>query len=72
MIHEAKEGYGPICEFFGLPIPEEPYPRLNDTKERLKIASKRKQISFAIIFGTPVFIGTTLYFLLKYLEIHKQ
>jgi hypothetical protein len=28
---EAKDGWGPLCEFLGKPVPkDEPYPRVND------------------------------------------
>jgi len=30
LIHEAKEGWKPLCEFLGKPIPDEPYPRVNE------------------------------------------
>ncbi len=72
LIHEAKDGYGPICDFLGLPMPEEPYPRLNDTKEQQERGRRGRQISYAIIFGTPVIFGTASYFVLKYLGILKH
>ena len=30
LVYEVKEGWGPLCEFLGVPEPEEPFPRLND------------------------------------------
>ena len=30
LVYEVKEGWGPLCEFLGMPEPEEPFPRLND------------------------------------------
>ena len=30
---EAKQGWGPLCEFLGQPIPDEPYPRVNTSEE---------------------------------------
>ncbi len=32
LIHEAKDGWQPLCEFLGNPIPETPYPRVNEAK----------------------------------------
>jgi Sulfotransferase domain len=29
---EPSQGWGPLCEFLGQPVPSIPYPRLNDTK----------------------------------------
>lgn len=30
---EAAEGWEPLCEFLGAPVPAEPYPRVNTTEE---------------------------------------
>lgn len=35
LVFEAKDGWGPLCEFLGKPIPSEPYPRVN-SKEEMK------------------------------------
>jgi len=28
----AEDGWGPLCRFLGKPIPDEPYPRINETE----------------------------------------
>ena len=33
LIHSAKDGWGPLCAFLDVPVPEEPYPWVNDSKE---------------------------------------
>lgn len=33
LVFEASQGWAPLCEFLGKPIPEEPYPRTNTTEE---------------------------------------
>jgi hypothetical protein len=38
---QATEGWGPICKALGLPVPDEPFPHENTTKEWLEL---RKQI----------------------------
>ncbi|KAI1923140.1 hypothetical protein LOZ58_003693 [Ophidiomyces ophidiicola] len=30
--YNIKEGWGPLCEFLGVPVPDEPFPHLNDSK----------------------------------------
>jgi hypothetical protein len=32
LLFEAKDGWEPLCAFLGVPVPDEPYPRLNDTQ----------------------------------------
>ncbi|KAK9709244.1 hypothetical protein K7432_009162 [Basidiobolus ranarum] len=39
LVFEVKEGWEPLCKFLGKPVPDEPFPHVNDTnemKERLK------------------------------------
>jgi hypothetical protein len=33
LVHEAKEGWGPLCAFLGKPVPEFPYPRVNEASQ---------------------------------------
>lgn len=33
LVFEASEGWAPLCEFLGVPVPEEPYPKVNTTED---------------------------------------
>jgi hypothetical protein len=33
LVFEAKDGWGPLCAFLNVPVPDEPYPRTNDRAE---------------------------------------
>ncbi len=33
LVYEIREGWAPLCSFLGLPVPEEPFPRVNSTEE---------------------------------------
>ncbi|WP_166173973.1 sulfotransferase family protein [Rubrobacter tropicus] len=38
LVYDVKEGWAPLCDFFGLDIPDEPFPHLNDAREmRLRL-----------------------------------
>lgn len=43
--YSVKEGWNPLCEFLNVPVPNEPFPRLNDPEA---FAEKAKQIGFEI------------------------
>jgi hypothetical protein len=30
---EVRQGWGPLCDFLGVPVPDEPFPRSNDRQE---------------------------------------
>lgn len=33
LVYQVKEGWGPLCDFLGVPVPDEPFPRTNDRSE---------------------------------------
>ena len=33
LVYDVKEGWPPLCDFFGLEVPNTPFPHLNDTRE---------------------------------------
>ncbi len=33
LVYQVKEGWGPLCAFLGVPVPEEDFPRTNDRGE---------------------------------------
>ena len=61
LVFEVGEGWGPLCSFLGVPVPEgKPFPRLNDTEE---FRTRVRRIGFAMravacgVFGV---IGITV------------
>jgi hypothetical protein len=32
LVYEIKQGWGPLCDFLGVEVPDEPVPHLNDTE----------------------------------------
>ena len=64
LVWQVKEGWGPLCNFLGLPVPEEPFPNVNDTPEMLgRIVMMRR-----ILLGTwainAIAAGLVLYYFL--------
>lgn len=39
LIHEAKEGWEPLCAFLGKPVPDIPYPKVNEANEIKRMIS---------------------------------
>jgi hypothetical protein len=33
LVHRSSDGWGPLCEFLGVPVPAAPYPRVNSREE---------------------------------------
>jgi hypothetical protein len=63
LIHEPKDGWEPLCKFLGKPIPDVPYPHVNDTKEFQRIILLTKVIGYTALVCT---LGFPLLFLPSY------
>jgi hypothetical protein len=48
LVFDVKQGWQPLCEFLGIPVPDgEPFPHVNDTEEFQKRVQERIQERFA-------------------------
>lgn len=60
---DVKEGWGPLCEILGCPIPDEPFPHANDklavkeALEGLMKAAVMRWISIFMVVGAGVAIA---------------
>jgi Sulfotransferase domain len=43
LVHEASEGWAPLCAFLGVPVPDTPYPHLNDTRALQDFAATMRE-----------------------------
>lgn len=41
LVYQAGEGWDPLCDFLGVPVPEEPYPKVNTTDDFKKMVAER-------------------------------
>lgn len=45
LVFEVTEGWKPLCEFLGVPVPAEPFPHVNDRTEFAERIRERRQAS---------------------------
>ena len=43
LVYEASQGWGPLCKFLGVPIPETPFPRVNSREEMTAFMAEQDQ-----------------------------
>lgn len=63
LVFEAKQGWGPLCEFLGVPVPDEPFPRANDTAEFKRRVAVGTAIAWLVLL-VPIAVALTLLWLL--------
>jgi len=61
LVFEVKQGWEPLCEFLGVPVPDTPFPHVNDREEMLNRMKKMRLVSrlaplIAILVLMVVFI----------------
>jgi len=69
LVFNVKEGWKPLCDALGLPIPNQPFPNVNDTKTFQTYIRMSKNISWGIFIAAvtiPLIVG---YGLNRYFEI---
>jgi len=71
LVFEVKEGYAPLCKFLGVPVPDEPYPNVNDTKEQQARHGHMKKVCLLIWSVATAAVGTAAYFLYQSVPIPK-
>jgi hypothetical protein len=42
LVYEVDQGWAPLCAFLGVPVPDEPFPHLNDTLSFQRMMSRRR------------------------------
>jgi hypothetical protein len=65
LVYEVKEGWGPLCEFLGVPEPEVPFPRLNDAAQLRRGMSAVRALATAMPFALALSIGAALILLAR-------
>ncbi|KAK2603199.1 hypothetical protein N8I77_009673 [Diaporthe amygdali] len=58
---DLGEGWGPLCKFLGVPVPDVPFPRANDAAAADSYATKVLLNVLAVWTGILSVTGTTLY-----------
>lgn len=62
---KVKEGWAPLCKFLELPIPDEPFPRVNDVEQmraRFRLANR---IGWGMVIGIPAIFGVIFTWMLS-------
>jgi hypothetical protein len=65
LVYEVKEGWGPLCEFLGVPEPDEPFPHLNDAAEMQRGIRILRALSVAVPTAVGLLAVTLLLSLLR-------
>ena len=62
LVFNVKQGWKPLCDFLGLPVPSKPFPNVNDSKNFQKVIRNIKVSGFLLIYCLPAIMASLLIF----------
>lgn len=62
LVFQVKEGWEPLCKFLDLPIPDYPFPNVNEKEAMSKVLGNVLRISYFVVYGLPLLITLALTF----------
>jgi|ERR1711988_448107 len=62
LVFSVKDGWEPLCKFLDLPVPEEPFPHVNDKNVIKQMTKGAKTQAWSLVLGVPVLLGLSSYF----------
>ena len=60
LVYEVKQGWGPLCDFLGVEVPDKPFPRLNDSAEMGRRIRMLRVVSIAVPAVLALLAGVLL------------
>ncbi len=60
LVFEAKDGWAPLCEFLGVPVPDNDYPHLNDAKNIKRLILVARTLGWLAIAGLAAGVAVLL------------
>jgi len=63
LIYQVSEGWGPLCAFLGVPVPNTPFPRVNDTAQFRRSVAMIKVICWMVLLLPLAIAGGLVWWL---------
>lgn len=53
LVFEVSQGWGPLCNFLGKPVPPQPFPHINDREEWRQRLQHMRRLNAALTYKIP-------------------
>ncbi len=60
LVYDVKEGWEPLCAFLGVPVPDEPFPHLNDSRQLQRMIRTVRFLSAVLPIIAAVLVARAL------------
>jgi hypothetical protein len=61
LVFEPKEGWEPLCKFLGKPVPDQPFPHVNDTQAFKDMVAVVRIRTAVITWGVPCLVAAAAF-----------
>lgn len=61
LVYEVAQGWEPLCTFLGLPVPDAPFPRVNDAQTFRRRTNVVSAISWTVLLAPVVALAAVIY-----------
>ncbi|MCB1433783.1 MAG: hypothetical protein KDK75_15235 [Alphaproteobacteria bacterium] len=65
LVFTVDQGWDPLCRFLGVPVPDTPFPNVNDRAEIKKVIADMSKGAYVILAGLGVVALALLYALIR-------
>ena len=66
LVFNVKQGWKPLCDFLGVPVPDTPFPRANSTEDWINRTRNQKRRALLKIVAVVGLMGAGVYLLNRY------
>ena len=68
LVFQATDGWGPLCKFLEVPVPNKPYPKVNEADDlQARLQKARTTASIVLAVPTITAIGLAYYYMPQFL-----
>ncbi|KAF7231914.1 hypothetical protein EG68_10956 [Paragonimus skrjabini miyazakii] len=64
LVFQVKEGWKPLCDFLNVPVPNQPFPKVNERAELVKFLAVQWKLTRLVRWGVRFMVGLTVAFVL--------
>ena len=64
LVFEVKQGWKPLCDFLELPIPNEPFPNVNDSASMIRKFKMLRIVSTLTVYFIPLLLAMFISYLI--------
>ena len=61
LVFDVREGWEPLCKFLDLPVPDIPFPNVNDKRQIAVLSNMIHLISWITVIGVPLLMFVALF-----------